>query len=377
MVPCTIAQLSVEGVSGRIRRQDRVRRDHVPSPSPHPPVSLDGTPNATATAPASARNRLPTITVPLWTRPPRRLAKARAPPAAPRARRPGSIGVEDEEAELVLGDVDPSKRTRVPSRVSSSAAERARRSHAPAPRRAAGEIGLDEVARHAADATTARTLKTWESLNFAPDSAGRARAPCGSGSPASRRRATGGVSTVRSPRKSAAATSRFVRPSATSAATRCSAGVRPSSRERPPMLPQLGARLSAQPGRRSPRIRRAPPRSPRAPAASGVRDADDAEREERSRPAKRIADRLVRGDRVLEQPDRSRDVASARPRPVPGIGRSPGRPQVSEPPGLRLPFVEQRRPPASRGPARAAPRHGRRDGSRSSSRNRPPAGPRP
>ena len=51
------------------------------------------------------------------------------------------------------------------------------------------------------------------------------------------------LATVRSPRKSAAATSRFVRPSATRAATRCSAAVSPSSRVRPPMRPSSRARL--------------------------------------------------------------------------------------------------------------------------------------
>ena len=80
------------------------------------------------------------------------------------------------------------------------------------------------------------------------------------------------LATVRSPRNSAAATSRFVRPSATRAATRRSAAVSPSSRVRPPMLPELGARL-LDPGRppRAARSRRAPPRSRRGRRASAAR----------------------------------------------------------------------------------------------------------
>ena len=57
------------------------------------------------------------------------------------------------------------------------------------------------------------------------------------------------LATVRSARKSAAATSRFVRPSATSAATRRSAAVSPSSRCRPPTLPELGPRPAHPAGR--------------------------------------------------------------------------------------------------------------------------------
>ena len=75
------------------------------------------------------------------------------------------------------------------------------------------------------------------------------------------------LATVRSPRNSAAATSRFVRPSATRSATRRSAAVSPSSRVRPPMRPELGARPLDPAGR--PELleageRRA--RSPRGPA---------------------------------------------------------------------------------------------------------------
>ena len=54
------------------------------------------------------------------------------------------------------------------------------------------------------------------------------------------------LATVRSPRNSAAATSRFVWPSATRAATRRSAAVRPSSRVRPPMRPSSLRAFSAQ-----------------------------------------------------------------------------------------------------------------------------------
>ena len=55
--------------------------------------------------------------------------------------------------------------------------------------------------------------------------------------------------TVRSPRNSAAATSRFVRPSATRAATRCSAAVSPSSRVRPPIRPSSPCALVDPGGR--------------------------------------------------------------------------------------------------------------------------------
>ena len=81
------------------------------------------------------------------------------------------------------------------------------------------------------------------------------------------------LATVRSPRNSAAATSRFVRPSATSAATRRSAAVSPSSRVRPPIRPSSARPGSPSPRRRAPRTLPARPRSPRGPAASAARAA--------------------------------------------------------------------------------------------------------
>ena len=112
------------------------------------------------------------------------------------------------------------------------------------------------------------------------------------------------LATVRSPRNNAAATSRFVRPSATSAATRCSAGVRPSSRVRPPMLPS-SATGSARPRsrRRAARSRRAPPRSRRAPRASAGRACG--RRRERAAPGP------VRRDRRPRRAARPRRSSSA------------------------------------------------------------------
>ena len=109
------------------------------------------------------------------------------------------------------------------------------------------------------------------------------------------------LATVRSPRNSAAATSRFVRPSATSAATRRSAAVslphacgRRCGRARPaPSRSSSSAPSCSKP--------RAPPRSPRVPAASGARGGGRCRARAARGPAERIADVLVLRDRLLEQ----------------------------------------------------------------------------
>ena len=111
-------------------------------------------------------------------------------------------------------------------------------------------------------------------------------------------------------RKSAAATSRFVRPSATSAATRCSAAVStPLGPHAASDLTQLlGARLFAQPT--------APSASKRVTAESIAscwlflpRPApDDAECEEGARATERIVNRVVLRDGSLERNQRL-DVA--------------------------------------------------------------------
>src|SRR6266576_3774776 len=101
------------------------------------------------------------------------------------------------------------------------------------------------------------------------------------------------LATVRSPRKSVAATSRFVRPSATRAATRRSAGVRPSSRVRPPMLPSSDLHRSIQVS---------------APSCSNP--ASDAEGEECTRPAVGIADLLVTSNRVVQEQHRLVDLSA-------------------------------------------------------------------
>ena len=124
------------------------------------------------------------------------------------------------------------------------------------------------------------------------------------------------LATVRSPRNSAAATSRFVRPSATSAATRRSAAVSPSSRVRPPMRPS-SARALLDPAwpRRAARSRRAPPRSRRGPARfcrARLRTMPSAS-SARARP-NGIADRLVLRDRLLEERRGLVDVALRRRR---------------------------------------------------------------
>ena len=119
------------------------------------------------------------------------------------------------------------------------------------------------------------------------------------------------LATVRSPRKSAAATSRFVRPSATSAATRCSAAVSPLSWVRPPMRPSSTRARSTQvaaPSRSKPAERRLERGAGR--GLLPVAPPSDAEREKGARMSVGIAGRLVLRDRLLEE----RCSPSERPR---------------------------------------------------------------
>ncbi len=110
------------------------------------------------------------------------------------------------------------------------------------------------------------------------------------------------LATVRSPRNSAAATSRFVRPSATRAATRRSAAVSPSSRVRPPMLSELAARL-LDPGGRAELLEAVERRLDRLAGGALLpcAPADDAERKQRTGPAEGIPDALVLRDRLLQE----------------------------------------------------------------------------
>ena len=130
-------------------------------------------------------------------------------------------------------------------------------------------------------------------------------ARCASGCRASRRRARDGSRPCarrgRAPRRPRGSSG----PSATSAATRCSAGVSPSVRVRPPMLPSSARALSAHASRadrleaRQRRLDRLA-RRPLLPGASP----GGAQQQERPRPAERIADLLVQLDCLLEQRDR-------------------------------------------------------------------------
>ena len=178
------------------------------------------------------------------------------------------------------------------------------------------------------------------------------------------------LATVRSPRNSAAATSRFVRPSATSAATRRSAAVSPSSRVRPPMRPELAAR-PLDPGRRSELLerRRAPLRSPRGPRASAVR----ASGRRRARAARGPGRTGRRRPRAARPPARGATAApSTSPsgggdepaaarhlREHPASGRAASRP----PPRRRGPAPRRRSGRARAAPPRSRRVHERRLGS--------------
>ena len=178
------------------------------------------------------------------------------------------------------------------------------------------------------------------------------------------------LATVRSPRKSAAATSRFVRPSATSAATRCSAGVRPSGAGAAADPPELGAGLLGPAGRAERleagerRLDRLPgrPLLPRTPP-------DDAEREQRPRPAERIADRLVLARPPPRAPSSASSTspraAASRPRQRATCASTQCAADAHAP---RLPGVQQRQRPRRSGRARAAPRRSRRATSGGSAR---------
>ena len=144
------------------------------------------------------------------------------------------------------------------------------------------------------------------------------------------------VSTVRSPRTRAAATSRFVRPSATSSATRCSAGGAPprgcgrrSDRARRAHSPP--SRL-----RPSPRMPRPPPQSRHAPHASAGASPDEAEGEQRACPSEWIP----RPRRTFRPRARGASVPRQRRREPPPQAPDPA-PRVPTPTlgrhGLRLP----------------------------------------
>ena len=184
------------------------------------------------------------------------------------------------------------------------------------------------------------------------------------------------LATVRSPRNSAAATSRFVRPSATRAATRRSAAVSPSSRVRPPMLPSSSRAFSTQVAAPScSKPSSAASIASRAGALLPCAPADDAEREQRAGPPEGIADR-PRAARPpapgAKRPDRRplrrrpRDRGSASRARAPTRGRAAPRP----PPRRR-----GLAPPRRSGRARAAPRRSRRSTSGCSAR--PTRAPRP
>ena len=148
--------------------------------------------------------------------------------------------------------------------------------------------------------------------------------------------------TVRSPRKSAAATSRFVRPSATSTATRRSAAVSPSSRVRPPIRPS-SSRASLDPGRRSELLEAGERGLDRLAAGALLPCAPehDAEREQRASPSERIADLLVLRDRLLEERRRpsSTSPCAAATRPRQRVTCASTR-VAAEPRRVRLPEVE-------------------------------------
>ena len=171
------------------------------------------------------------------------------------------------------------------------------------------------------------------------------------------------LATVRSPRNSAAATSRFVRPSATSAATRRSAGVSPSSRVRPPIRPSSARARSTQRGRAElleaveRRLDRLPRRRASAARAGATtpRASSARARPNGSPTASCSLDRLL--EQALGAPRRRRARrrrarGSASRRRAPTRGRAASRP----PPSASSERARRRR----RGRARAAPRRSRR-----------------
>ena len=259
----------------------------------------------------------------------------------------------------------PSKRTRVPACVSSSAAERARcLARGPLVRRgrARGRSrrGSSACRRRYGRRRTRENVRTSELCPRRRRACVRAR--CASARRASRRRASGGSRPCarrgrapRRPRRSSA-------PPATRSATRRSAGVRPSLRVRPPIAPELlaGPR-SAQPlGADLLEAGSREPRSPRAPAASAARAAAStpSASSARARPngsptasccSTASASRFTAAVDVA--PRRGDEAAAARRRaPAPRRDRAAAQPPPTRPDG---------RPHRRRGRARAAPRPAR------------------
>ena len=207
------------------RLADARRRQHVPA--------------YTATAAAatrSAQSRFDFISPPSRTRPPRRCGSRRARPAprrAPPARPSGASKTKKDISSSGTGSRAGSGRASLPRQLlGGRAARRSRAVRSPA--LAAGEVRLDEVARHAS------TLRPWcrgenvRTSELCALSAVGVRARCASARRASRRRVSGGLR--RSVRRGRARPRpRGSSDLATSSATRRSAAVRPSARVRPPM----------------------------------------------------------------------------------------------------------------------------------------------
>ena len=151
-----------------------------------------------------------------------------------------------------------------------------------------------------------------------------------------------------------------MRPSATSAATRRSAAVSPSSRVRPPIRPS-SARAPSDPrrGAELARSRRAPRRSRRGRRASGAAACGRRRARAARAPVRSVAGLLVLRDRLLEQRGRLVDApraAATRPRQRVTCASTRCRAE-------RVASASQHRglaPRRPRGRARAAPRRGRR-----------------
>ena len=150
------------------------------------------------------------------------------------------------------------------------------------------------------------------------------------------------LATVRSPRNSAAATSRFVLPSATRAATRSSAAVSPFR----PGAPADPSELGACPGRpaccpdRLEAVERGLDRLASAALLASA-TSDDAEREQCAGAAERVADGFVLGDRLREQVDGVLDVSAGGGGEAATPGHVREHPLACDPCCIRLPYVEQ------------------------------------
>src|SRR6185436_6939967 len=157
---------------------------------------------------------------------------------------------EHEEADLVLGYVNGAVELNPASRPGQLLGGRARPllSRGAFLGTAAREVGLDQVARHAVDATSGRPARKRQNIGTLTASAASLRASSvRERTPSFAYTCVRWLATVRSERKSVEATSAFVRPFATRSATRCSAGVRPSARVRPPIAPSSSRARSVQP----------------------------------------------------------------------------------------------------------------------------------